>query len=386
MTPALTGIRVLELARILAGPWAGQVLADLGAEVIKVESPEGDDTRTWGPPFVENADGTPGSAAYFYAANRGKQSVVADFITEEGRALVRRLAAQSDVLIENFKVGGLRKYGLDYESLKADNPRLIYCSITGFGQDGPDAARAGYDFMIQGAGGYMSLTGAADGEPQKVGIADIVSGLYAAIAIEAALIHRANTGEGQFIDIALMDTMVGILANQAMNYLVGGRSPTRLGNAHPNIVPYQVFPVADGHVVVAVGNDGQYRRLCALLERPDLATDPRFAGNRDRVAHREALVPELAAAILRWPRDTFLAALAANGIPGGPINTVADVFADPQVAHRAMRLDLPAPGIAGGTVPGVRTPILMSGSPLSYAGSAPRLDQHGPAIRAANDP
>jgi crotonobetainyl-CoA:carnitine CoA-transferase CaiB-like acyl-CoA transferase len=379
--PPLSGLKVLELARVLAGPWAGQVLADLGAEVVKVESPEGDDTRQWGPPFVANPDGSH-DAAYFHATNRGKRSIAVDFRTEPGRAIVRTLAARSDVLIENFKVGGLRRHGLDYESLRALNPRLIYCSISGFGQDGPYAHRPGYDFIIQGMGGIMDLTGAADGEPQKSGVAfaDIFTGLYAVIAIESALIARERTGEGQHLDLALLDTQVGVLANQAMNYLVSGRPPRRLGNAHPNIVPYQSFPVADGHVIIAVGNDGQFRHLCAVLGEPALADDPRFATNRARVEHRTALVPLVAERTRGFARGELLAALEAAGVPAGPINTVADVFADPQVVARGMRLDLPSGD--GETVPSVRTPILMSETPPAYGAASPQLGAHTAEVLA----
>ncbi|MFL9827911.1 CaiB/BaiF CoA transferase family protein [Rhodoplanes sp. SY1] len=383
--PPLAGVRVLELARILAGPWAGQLLADLGAEVIKIERPEvGDDTRTWGPPFVpeRRADGdatdgeaSRGAAAYYHSTNRGKRSVEADFETPEGRDLVLALVREADVLIENFKLGGLKRHGLDYDSLKAINPRLIYCSITGFGQTGPYAARAGYDYLIQAMGGIMHLTGAPDGEPMKIGVAfaDIFTGLYATVAIEAALIERARSGLGQHIDMALLDSMVGVLANQALNYLVSGRSPTRMGNAHPNIVPYQVFPAADGHLVVAVGNDGQYRRFCEVLDAPALAADPRYASNAGRVAERAGLTAAIAALTAQHRRDDLLAALEAVGVPAGPIHDVAEVFADPQVVARGLRLDLPAPATEAGHVPGVRTPILLSRTPLDYTAASPTL-------------
>ena len=379
----LQGLRVLELARILAGPWTGQLLADLGADVVKVERPGGgDDTRHWGPPFVAGRDGAHLSAAYFHAANRGKRSVAADFETAEGRALVRGLAAHADVLIENFKVGGLARHGLDYPGLKPLNPRLVYCSVTGFGQDGPYAARAGYDFMIQGLGGIMDLTGAPDGEPQKVGVAyaDLFTGLYAAVGILAALRRREETGEGGHLDMALLDTQVGVLANQAMNYLVGGKSPRRLGNAHPNIVPYQVFPVADGHVVVAVGNDAQFVRFCRVLGRPDLPEDPRFATNPGRVAHRLDLVPVLTSLTLRFERGALLAALEREGVPAGPINTVADVFADPQVAARGLRVDLPAPLAEEGAIPGVASPVVLDGRRLVAERPAPALDADRAAV------
>jgi crotonobetainyl-CoA:carnitine CoA-transferase CaiB-like acyl-CoA transferase len=374
----LAGIRVLELARILAGPWAGQLLADLGAEVIKVERPgTGDDTRSWGPPFVTGADGENLSAAYFHATNRGKRSVAVDFETEAGRATIRALAAKSDVLIENFKVGGLRKHGLDYASLAPENPRLVYCSITGFGQDGPYAARAGYDFMIQGMSGLMDVTGAPDGEPQKVGVAvaDIFTGVYAVVGILAALRRRDQTGTGGHVDMALLDAATAILANQAMNYLVSGRAPTRLGNAHPNIVPYQVFPVADGHVIVAVGNDGQYARLCTVIGAPELVTDPAYRTNGDRVRHRDTLAAKIAARTTTFPRDTLLAALEAAGVPAGPINTVADVFADPQVIARGLRLTLKDE--AGTEIPSVASPIVIDGVRMAAGRPSPRLGADG---------
>jgi crotonobetainyl-CoA:carnitine CoA-transferase CaiB-like acyl-CoA transferase len=374
--PPLAGVRVLELARILAGPWAGQLLADLGAEVIKIERSEvGDDTRTWGPPFVPERDGGAGAAAYYHATNRGKRSVEADFETEAGRALIIALAREADVLIENFKLGGLKRHGLDYDSLKAVNPRLIYCSITGFGQTGPYAARAGYDYLIQAMGGIMHLTGAPDGEPMKIGVAfaDIFTGLYATVAIQAALAERERSGLGQHIDMALLDSMVGVLANQALNYLVSGTSPARMGNAHPNIVPYQVFPAADGHLVIAVGNDGQYRRLCEVLAAPELATDPRFSSNAGRVAARSELTAALSCLTGARSRDDLLAALEKVGVPAGPIHDIAEVFADPQVIARAMRVDLPAPEAADGSIPGVRTPIVFSRTPLDYGVASPRL-------------
>ena len=366
---------MLELARVLAGPWAGQALADLGAEVIKVESLAGDDTRGWGPPWIENGDGTR-DAAYYHSCNRGKRSLAVDFAAPDGRAIVTRLATRADVLIENFKVGGLKKFGLDYASLKPLNPRLVYCSITGFGQDGPYAARPGYDFLIQGMGGIMDLTGDPAGEPQKVGVAfaDIFTGLYAVIAIQAALAERSRSGEGQAIDMALLDSQVAVLANQAMNYLASGVSPHRLGNAHPNIVPYQVFAVADGHVIVAVGNDGQFARLAGVLGAPELAGDPRYATNADRVANRGTLVRQLAALIGPFERDGLLGRLHAAGVPAGPINDVAHVFADPQVVHRGMRVDLPRED--GGAVPSVRSPVLMSRSPTGASRAAPRLGEH----------
>lgn len=366
----LAGLKVVELARILAGPWAGQVLADLGAEVVKVESPAGDDTRRWGPPFVANPDGTE-DAAYFHAANRNKRSVVADFSTPQGQAIVRDLVADADILIENFKVGGLTRYGLDYASLSALNPRLVYCSITGFGQDGPYAHRAGYDFIVQGMSGIMDLTGEPDGAPQKIGVAfaDIMTGLYAVIAIQAALHMRARTGHGQHIDMALFDTMTGVLANQAMNWFAGGVSPTRLGNAHPNIVPYAVFPVRDGWFILAVGNDAQYRRFCTIVGLdPD---DPRHATNALRLARRDTLIPLIEAATRRFDRDDLLARLEAAGVPAGPINSVAQAFADPQILARGLAID--AARADGGTVPGIRTPIRFSDASLADPLAAPML-------------
>jgi crotonobetainyl-CoA:carnitine CoA-transferase CaiB-like acyl-CoA transferase len=365
----LAGIKVLELARILAGPWCGQTLADLGADVIKVESPEGDDTRKWGPPWIEREGEK--AAAYYHATNRGKRSVTADFTKDEGRALVLDLAREADVLIENFKVGGLKKYGLDYESLKAVNPKLIYCSITGFGQDGPYAARAGYDFMIQGMSGIMDLTGDPAGEPQKIGVAfaDIFTGVYSVVAIQAALIARARTGEGQHIDMALLDSMTGVLANQAMNFLASGTVPKRLGNAHPNIAPYQTFAVADGHLIVACGNDGQFVRLAEILGLAEMAADERFKTNPARVANRALVTEMMEAKTKTWQRDDLLAALEKAGVPAGPINSVADVFEDPQFVHRGMK-------IAPDGVPGIRTPITFSGTPLALDRPSPKLGEH----------
>ncbi|MFD2250060.1 crotonobetainyl-CoA:carnitine CoA-transferase CaiB-like acyl-CoA transferase [Pseudochelatococcus lubricantis] len=374
----LSGLRVVELARILAGPWIGQTLADLGADVIKVESPQGDDTRGWGPPFID-VEGER-SAAYFHACNRGKRSIAADFTTDEGRALVRRLVQDADVLVENFKVGGLAKYGLDYESLRQINPRLVYCSVTGFGQTGPYAKRAGYDFMIQGMGAIMDLTGEPDGPPQKMGVAfvDIFTGLYGVTAIQAALWQRQRTGVGQHVDMALFDCITGVLANQAMNYLASGAVPHRLGNAHPNIAPYQTFAVADGFVIVAVGNDGQFRRFARVLGREALGGDPRFLTNADRVANRTALTELLGEAIATWQRDALLAALEAEGVPAGPINTVADVFNDPQIEARGMQ-------IAPQGVPGVRTPVTLSGASLRLDRRSPRLGEHTAEILAELD-
>jgi len=375
--PPLKGVRVVELARILAGPWAGQLLADLGADVIKVENPDGgDDTRGWGPPFVKGQNGENLSAAYYHATNRGKRSVAIDFRTPEGVSRLKKLIASADVLIENFKVGGLKKYGLDYASLKAENPRLVYCSITGFGQDGPYAPRAGYDFIIQGMSGLMSITGPADGEPQKVGVAvsDIFTGLYTVIAIQAALRHAERTGRGQHIDMALFDTQVSVLANQNLNYLVSGNAPVRMGNAHPNICPYEVFEVADGHFILAVGNDGQFARFCSVIGCDELATAPGFSTNAERVANRarlrEAIVPRLKS----FARDTLLARLEEAGVPASPINTIAEMFADPQVVARGMRLDLDDG--RGNKLPSVRAPMLMSETPLTYGRPSPRLGEH----------
>lgn len=373
MTP-LSGLRVIELARILAGPWAGQTLADLGAEVIKVESPEGDDTRRWGPPFVEREGDR--SAAYFHACNRGKKSVTADFRTPEGQAFVRDLVRDADVVIENFKVGGLRKYGLDHDSLMKLNPRLIYCSITGFGQTGPYAPRAGYDFIIQGMSGLMSVTGEPDRQPQKVGVAvtDIFTGIYAATAILAALHQRNRTGRGQHIDMALFDVATAIMANQAMNHLVSGKPPSRMGNAHPNIVPYSVFDCADGWIIIATGNDAQYRRLCDLLGLAALATDPRFATNAERVANREELTALITDATRQRRRDELLSACEAAGIPAGPINDMRDVFADPQIVARAMRIEPEG-------IPGVRSPFRFSDAELSLDRASPRLGSHNAEFR-----
>jgi crotonobetainyl-CoA:carnitine CoA-transferase CaiB-like acyl-CoA transferase len=369
MTAPLDGIRVIELARILAGPWAGQTLADLGADVIKVEAPEGDDTRRWGPPFIDN--GGERSAAYFHATNRGKRSVICDFRTTEGQEIVRQLVADADVMIENFKVGGLAKYGLDWDSLRKVNPRLIYCSITGFGQTGPYAHRAGYDFIIQGMAGLMSVTGAPEGQPQKVGVAvtDIFTGVYAATAILAALVQRGRTGVGQQIDMALMDVATGIMANQAMNYLVSGTAPGLMGNAHPNLAPYAVFDCADGWLILATGNDGQYQRLCRVLGLPDMANAAEYLTNADRIANRAAMTERLTTATKRWAKADLLAACEAEGVPAGPINDLAEVFADPQVQARGMQ-------IAPCGLPGVRSPMSFSCADLSLDRPAPRLGQH----------
>ena len=366
---ALDGLRVLELARVLAGPTTGQTLADLGADVIKVESPEGDETRRWGPPFIDT-DGEQ-AAAYFHSCNRGKRSIVADFATERGREIVRRLAARSDVLIENFKVGGLAKFGLDYQSLSALNPRLVYCSVTGFGQTGPYAKRAGYDFLIQGMSGIMSITGEPHGSPQKAGvaIADLFTGLYGVIAIEAALIERERSGRGQHLDLSLFDSMSAMLANQAMNYLASGQSPKRMGNAHVNLAPYQTLPVSDGWFIVAVGNDGQFARLCGVLGLEPLAKDERFATNPGRVVNRVALDRELRAKTASWKRDALLAALETAVVPAGPINTIADLFADPQFKARGMRIEPQG-------IPGIRSPIAMSASALKLDRRSPKLGEH----------
>ena len=379
MPKPLAGLRVLELARILAGPWAGQTLADLGADVIKVERKgNGDDTRGWGPPFVEGADGKHIGAAYFHSANRGKRSIEADFEDEDGRRIVHKLAMRSDVLIENFKVGGLAKFGLDYKSLAAENPRLIYCSVTGFGQDGPYAKRAGYDLMAQGMGGMMDLTGMADGPPTRVGVAisDVFTGCYSVIGILAALAEREKTGKGCYVDCALVDSTVGVLANQALNYLVSGDVPKRIGNSHPNIVPYQEFPVADGHVIVATGNDNQYVKFCNVLGAPELAQNPAYKDNVGRLSHRNELVGKLSALTRKMKRDDLLAKLEAQGVPAGPINNLEQVFNDPQVVYRGMKLNLPSAAAKSGSIPGVRTPIVMDGWKAASERPSPRLGEH----------
>ncbi len=379
MPKPLTGLRVLELARILAGPWAGQMLADLGADVIKVERKGvGDDTRGWGPPFVEGADGKHIGSAYFHSANRGKRSIEADFEDEDGQRIVRKLVKRSDVLIENFKVGGLAKFGLDYKSLAPENPRLIYCSVTGFGQDGPYAKRAGYDLMAQGMGGMMDLTGMPDGPPTRVGVAisDIFTGCYSVIGILAALAAREKTGKGCYVDTALVDSTVGVLANQALNYLVSGETPKRIGNSHPNIVPYQEFPVADGHVIVATGNDNQYIKFCNVLGAPELAQNPGYKDNIGRLKHREKLIGKLSALTSRMKRDDLLGKLEAQGVPAGPINNLEQVFNDPQVAYRGMKLNLPSKAAKGGSIPGVRTPIVMDGWRAAADKPAPLLGEH----------
>ncbi|AKU10090.1 L-carnitine dehydratase/bile acid-inducible protein F [Azoarcus sp. CIB] len=388
MPSALSHIRVLDLSRILAGPWCSQMLADLGADVIKVERPgTGDDTRGWGPPWLKDESGADTDvAAYYLCANRNKRSVTIDITCAAGQDLVRRLAAESDVVIENFKVGGLKQYGLDYASLRAINPRLVYCSVTGFGQDGPYAPRAGYDFLIQGLGGLMSITGRPDGEegggPMKAGVAltDILTGLYASNAILAALAWRDRSGEGQYIDLALLDVQVACLANQAANYLATGRSPARLGNAHPNIVPYQDFPTADGYMILAIGNDGQFARFCAEAGRPELAGDPRFATNAERVRHRATLIPLLKQLTVLRSTAEWIAALESLAVPCGPINTLADVFADPQVHARGLKVTIPHP--VAGTVPLVANPMKLSATPPDYRLPPPMLGEHTDEILA----
>ena len=364
----LAGLRVLELARVLAGPWAGQLMADLGADVIKIErTGMGDETRHWGPPFIGD------TAAYYHATNRGKRGLALDFKSESDRAQVRALAAESDVLLENFKVGDLAKFGLDHAALSRDNPRLITCSITGFGQTGPYAHRAGYDFVVQAMSGFMSITGEAGGPPQKAGVAyaDLFTGVYSVVAILAAVHERARTGRGAHIDMALLDTQIAVLANQAMNYFVTGRSPARQGNTHPNLVPYQVFAAADGDMVIAVGNDGQFAKLCQVLGT-GFAGDPRFSTNPARVQNRQTLVPLLAALIAAQPRAALLDALEAAGVPAGPVNSMAEAFADLHVQHRQLRLDLE------GGIPGLRSPIMMDGKPCAALSPSPPLDATQP--------
>lgn len=365
----LQGIKVVELARILAGPWCGQLLADLGAEVVKIERPgEGDDTRHWGPPFLHDAAGENRDAAYFHACNRGKTSRAIDIATPEGQAAVRALVADADVVIENYKVGGLVKYGLDAASLRALNPRLVVCSITGFGQTGPYAPRAGYDFIIQGMGGFMSLTGEPDGAPQKAGIAyaDIFTGVYSTVAILAALRRRDVSGEGAHIDMALLDTQVGVLANQALNWMANpAKVPHRMGNGHANLVPYQAFQARDGELIIAVGNDSQFRKLCGVLAMPELGTDPRFATNPQRVVNRAALLPVLEAAIRQWAKADLYEALEAEGVPAGAINTIDEVFADPQVVARGMKIERDG-------VPGIAAPIMIDGERMAADTASPK--------------
>ncbi|OOG44601.1 CaiB/BaiF CoA-transferase family protein [Polaromonas sp. A23] len=386
--PPLAGVRVLDLSRVLAGPWAGQLLADLGADVVKVEKPQGgDDTRAWGPPYLKDASGRDTTeAAYFLCANRNKRSVAIDIATPEGQAQVRALAQQADVVLENFKVGGLKRYGLDYASLSAANPRLVYCSITGFGQTGPYAARAGYDFLIQGMGGLMSVTGRPDGEagagPQKVGVAltDIMTGLYATIAVQAALAEREKSGLGQHIDLALLDVQIACLANQASNYLAGQIVPRRMGNAHPNIVPYQDFPTADGDIILAVGNDEQFAKFCAVAGHPEWSADARFSSNSQRVANRAVLVPLLRQATVMRTSAEWISALEAAGVPCGPINRIDEVFADPQVRARGLHISMPH--ALAGSVPLVVNPIRLSGSPVAYQRPPPMLGEHTAEVLA----
>jgi crotonobetainyl-CoA:carnitine CoA-transferase CaiB-like acyl-CoA transferase len=378
----LTGIRVLDLTRVLAGPWCTQNLADLGAEVIKIERPgAGDDTRAWGPPYLKDEAGNDTTeAAYYRSANRNKLSVALDIASPRGAELVRELALQSDILVENFKVGGLSKYGLDYESLKELNPRLIYCSITGFGQTGPYASRPGYDFMIQGMGGLMSITGERDdlpgGGPQKAGVAvtDLMTGMYSTVGILAALHERSRSGLGQHIDMALLDCQVSMLANQNLNYMTSGVAPKRAGNAHQNLVPYQVFAASDGHLIVAVGNDSQFRNYCGAIGLPELSADPRFATNPQRVKNRAELVPLLAERMATGARDHWLAALEGVGVPAGPINTLDQVYEDPQVLARGMKREMPHP--TAGTVPIASSPLKFSDSPVEYRRPPPMLGEH----------
>jgi crotonobetainyl-CoA:carnitine CoA-transferase CaiB-like acyl-CoA transferase len=386
---ALSHLRVLDLSRVLAGPWASQMLADLGADVIKIERPgSGDDTRAWGPPWICDPQwGDVPQSAYFVGANRNKRSVALDIADPRGQRVVAALAAHCDVVIENFKVGGLKGYGLDHASLRAANPRLIYCSITGFGQDGPYASRPGYDFLIQGMGGLMSITGRGTGEPGegplKVGVAltDILTGLHANVGILAALAHRDRTGDGQHIDVALLDVQVASLANQAMNFLASGQQPARLGNAHPNIVPYQDFKTFDGHIILTVGNDAQFSRFCQVIDRPECAEDPRFATNTARLAHRDELIPILADALAMRDSAYWLRRFEDQGVPAGPINTMAEVFADPQVVHRSMTV--PMPGAAASTPHLLGSPLNLSATPVEYRSAPPRLGAHTHEVLAS---
>jgi len=378
----LSGIRVLDLSRVLAGPWATQIFADYGADVVKVERPgAGDDTRKFGPPWItDEATGEIVDAAYYASANRGKRSLTLDIATPDGQDIARRLAEQSDILVENYKVGALAKYGLDYTTIQAVNPRIIYCSITGFGQTGPYRNRAGYDFLIQGMGGLMSVTGERDdlpgGGPQRAGVAlaDILCGMYATSASLAALYRRERTGQGEYIDLALLDAQVATLANQGMNYLIGGTAPKRFGNGHPNIVPYQAFATADGHVILAVGNDEQFARFCAVAGSPELASDPKYVTIAQRNAHRDELIPKLAAVLRQWPSAEWIAKLEPANVPCGPINTIDKVFADPQVQARGMRVDLPHP--RAGTLPSIANPVRFTTAPIEYTHAPPVLGQH----------
>ncbi len=386
---ALEGVRVLDLSRVLAGPWATQTLADLGAEVIKIERPGvGDDTRAWGPPFTTKTDGSRGDSAYFLCANRGKKSVELDIASKEGAAAIRKLAATADVLVENFKVGGLKKYGLDYAALSKANPKLVYCSITGFGQSGPRAGQAGYDYMIQAMGGLMSVTGQPDGapgaEPMKVGVAfvDLATGLYASNAILAALLHARSTGQGQHVDIALFDVQAAMLANQATNFFVSGKAPTRMGNAHPNLVPYQPFPTSDGMVVVAVGNDGQYRAFCGVLGADDLATDPRYAANAGRIEHRTELVVAISALTRELTMAELFDRLEAAGVPCGPVNTIDQVFEELQAKHRGLEIELPRDDLSRPTKT-VASPIRLSETPVHYDRAPPVLGADTEAVLAS---
>ncbi|MBL6840432.1 MAG: CoA transferase [Rhodobacteraceae bacterium] len=373
MAAPLKGIKVVELARILAGPWAGQLLGDLGAEVIKVESEQGDDTRAWGPPFIERDNDV--SAAYFHGCNRGKKSITVDLSTSKGQERIKKLVKESDILIENFKVGGLKKYGLDYESLKTNNKALIYCSITGFGQDGPYATRAGYDYIIQGMSGLMSITGEPGGPPLKMGVAvtDIFTGIYASTAILAALHQRKETGLGQHIDMSLLDSAVAILANQGMNYLSTGNSPGRMGNFHPNLSPYQVFECSDGHIIIATGNDQQYQRFCDILQCPELGKNPKFVSNAKRVENRHELDEVLSRKTRNWKKAKLLKRCEVTSIPAGPINSLDEVFSDKQIIHRGMKLSLDG-------IPSIRSPIRFSESELNLDKPSPKLGEHNSVI------
>jgi crotonobetainyl-CoA:carnitine CoA-transferase CaiB-like acyl-CoA transferase len=379
MPGPLEGVCVLELARILAGPWAGQTLADLGAEVIKVERPgAGDDTRGWGPPFMEDVNGGRLSSAYNLSCNRGKRSIAVDLETPSGQRVVKKLAARSDVLIENFKLGGLAKYGLDYKSLAPENPRLVYCSITGFGQDGPYAHRAGYDLLVQGMGGIMDITGDPNGEPTRIGVAfaDVFTGVYSALAVTAALNERERTGKGSYIDMALLDTMVSVLANQALFYLVSGEPPKRMGNAHATVVPYQTFPTTDGWMLIACGNDGQFVKMMDLLGDPDMAEDERYRTNAARVVNRDTLIPRLFELTKRLSKAELAEKFETVGVPAGPINALSEVFADPQVIARGMRVDRAHPAAKGGSIPGVRSPITIDGRRAAAERAQPMVGEH----------
>jgi formyl-CoA transferase len=386
MAGPLSHIRVLDLSRVLAGPWAAQNLADLGAEVIKIERPgAGDDTRGWGPPYMKDASGKDTTeAAYFLSVNRNKKSVTLDISRPEGQQIAKELALKSQVLIENYKVGNLKRYGLDYASLKKDNPGLIYCSVTGFGQDGPYAPRPGYDFIFQGMGGLMSITGERDGQPgagpQKVGIAitDVLTGMYASVAILAAITHRERTGEGQYIDAALLDTIVAFNANQIVSYFASGNIPKRYGNAHANVVPYEVFATSDGHIILAIGNDSQFESFCKAAGRPDLAQDARFKTNSARIVHREELIPLVRDLMRTRTKRDWIATLEAASVPCGPINNMQEVFEDPQVRHRGLRVDMPHP--LGGVAPVVRSPLRLSATPVEYRLAPPTLGQHNDEV------